>query len=251
MDKKSSFNNLQNKTVLITGAAGVLGVALIEYFSFLDCHFILLNSNKEKMALLANQLAERGIDPACFSVDFRDFQQLSEVVADIASKFKIDILINNAGINLNKDLLQSTPDDVLDEFKINTLAPFTISKIVATSMAERKRGSIINIASIKGSEASSDPGYGMSKAALIQLTLSLAKYFAANNVRVNAIALGIMESEMIKNFTGEKKNQYLEKIALRRFANPSEIAELVAFLASDSASYITGSCFNADGGYKL
>jgi 3-oxoacyl-[acyl-carrier protein] reductase len=118
-------------------------------------------------------------------------------------------------------------------------------------MIEHEEGSIINISSIKGIEPTSSPGYGATKAAVIKLTKDFAKPLAKHGIRVNCILPGFIDTGMTSELPPAKKEQYMSQIPIRRFGDPKEIAKVAAFLASEDASYITGSTITVDGGYLM
>ena len=160
----------------------------------------------------------------------------------------IDILVNNAGINPSKTFMQLSPRDWQQIFEINVFGVVNVARAVIPGMLEREGGRIINIASIKGyPHISGKPAYAASKAAVMRITSSLAEEFAPH-ILVNAVAPGFTETEMTAATLSPKIRDQIDKIPLRRMAKPDEIAEIILFLASDKANYITGHTLLVDGG---
>ena len=163
----------------------------------------------------------------------------------------IDVLVNNAGIAIDTTYEDKTKENFMRTIEVNLVGTFLVTKKVGEIMKKQKKGAIINISSTNGidTEYIESLDYDASKAGVISLTKNLAKYFGPE-IRVNAIAPGWVETEMNQELAQEFKNEETDKIILNRFALPEEIAKVVAFLASEDASYITGSIIRVDGGMK-
>lgn len=167
----------------------------------------------------------------------------------IEQKKTIDVLINNAGVTSTALLLQTTISEIKNVFDINYFAQLAIIRKIGKVMIRQKSGSIINMASVAGIEH--QPGriaYGSSKAALIWATQALAKEFGPYNIRLNAIAPGAVNTEMIAEYSEDKIKKILSETSLRRLGDVDEIAKVVLFLCSDGSSFITGQVIKVDGG---
>jgi len=183
--------------------------------------------------------------------DLADSDQIANAMKQVlSSKKRLDILVNNAGIVSKNALFQLTPMKTVKEvFEVNFFSHLLITQYVLKAMTRQKSGSIINIASIAGIDG--EPGqleYVCSKAALIGATKKLSRELSFAHIRVNAIAPGIIETDMIENMAEDVMNQFMERCSLKRPGHPSEIASVALFLASEMSSYLTGQVIRVDGG---
>ena len=241
------------KTVLITGSSRGIGAATCRRLA--KNYKIVINYNSSKDAALSLLSELRKINPLVIAVK-ADVSKEDEVQAmfDIIEKNfgSVDILINNAGIShfsLIQDMTYEKWKEVID---INLNSVFLNSKRAIAKMVEKKSGVIINISSIWGENgASMEACYSASKGAINAFTKALAKELAPSNIRVNAIAPGVVLTDMMKeDFSKRELDLIKEDIGLSRLADPKEIADLIAFLVSDEASYITGDVININGGFN-
>ena len=173
-------------------------------------------------------------------------------MVDIAlNKFgKIDVLVNNAGIIIDKEFEEKTIEDWKQTLNINLIAPFILTKLIGKEMVKNKSGAIINISSINGINTyhPSSADYDASKSGLISLTFDSAVEFSPY-VRVNCIAPGWVDTEMNKDLSEDYVKEEIERILVRRFGRPEEIAKVATFLASDDASFINSTVIKVDGGW--
>lgn len=241
------------KTVLITGSSRGIGAAIARRLA--KNYKIVINYNSSKDAALSLLSELRKINPLVIAIK-ADVSKQDEVQAmfDIIEKNfgSVDILINNAGIShfsLIQDMTYEKWKEVID---INLNSVFLNSKRAIAKMVEKKSGVIINISSIWGENgASMEACYSASKGAINAFTKALAKELAPSNIRVNAIAPGIVDTDMMRSdFNKSDLCNLKTEIGLNRFANPDEIAGLVEYLISDEASYITGDVININGGFN-
>lgn len=240
------------KTVLITGSSRGIGAATARRLA--EKYKIVINyknSEKEALALLSEI---RKINPMSIAIkaDVSKEDEVSYLFKTIEKNFgPVDILINNAGrsyLGLFQDMGFEKWKDIINT---NLNSVFLATKRAIGPMIRQKSGVIINMSSIWGKEgAALEAAYSASKGAINAFTKALSKELAPSNIRVNAIAPGVVLTDMMKNDYSERElNLIREDIGLGRFADPKEIADLIAFLISDEASYITGSIIDINGGF--
>lgn len=236
---------LKDKTILITGSSRGIGEATARRAKKYGAHVILHGKTEsEELKRLSKE-----IDSPYF---FCDAANEDAVIKEL-NKFKnIDILVNNAGVNPSKTFVQLTSEDWRRIFEINVFGIVHFSKAVIPGMLKKGYGKIINIASIKGYPyIVGKPAYAASKAAVIRITSSMAEEFASHNILVNAVAPGFTKTEMSQSTLSPKIQEQIDRIPLKRMAEPEEIAEVILFLASDKSNYITGQTLLVDGGYGI
>lgn len=241
-----------NKVAIITGASSKIGSSIAEKLA--KCKYDLVlnyNTSLEKVKKLREKLINKyNIDLLLIKADLREEKEIKNIVDCAINKYgRIDILINNAAIEHDNTLENKTKEEFMDVLNVNLIAPFLLSKYASKYMIKNKYGKIINIASTNGIDTyyPSSLDYDASKAGLISLTHNLAIELAPY-ITVNAIAPGWTNTDMNKNLSEEQKKKINERILLKRFANPDEIANVVAFLASPEASYINNEVIRVDGG---
>ncbi len=243
---------MNGKNIIITGANRGIGKSLVELFASSGANvWACMRKENDEFILWKSEL-ERvhnvWINPVYF--DISNENSIKEGIQSVLdTNNKIDVLINNAGVSTVKLLSQSKIDDIKSLFDINYFAVLSIIQKVSKKMIRQKSGAIINMASVAGIE--SQPGkiaYGCSKAAVIHMTKCLAKELGPLGIRVNAIAPGPVETEMIQQYPQEKLQQISNESSLRRLGRVEEISQVALFLASDNASYINGSIVKVDGG---
>lgn len=235
------------KTVLITGGSRGIGRAMVELFSQKGFSVAFTYKSSEEQA---KSLAER-TGAICIKADSAVESEIIAAVKAVEEKLgPIDCLINNAGISSFSLLTDLTLDDWNRCLAVNLTGAFLYSKAVIPSMVSRKRGRIINITSMWGIVGSScEVHYSTAKAGLIGMTKALSKELGPSGITVNAIAPGVIETEMNKCLSDEDKSALCEETPLMRMGKPSEVAEAALFLASDGASFITGEIMNLSGGF--
>ncbi len=238
------------KTVFITGASRGIGKACAELFAQNGYRVAATYLKSEKEA---EELEKNYENIHFFKLNLADRKNIFDVVADVKSQFgKIDLLINNAGIAQTKLFSDITESDLTDMIDINLKGAFYACQAVLDGMIAEKSGKIINISSIWGiTGASCEVHYSMVKSGLIALTRALAKEVALSGITVNAIAPGVVETDMMKGFSEAERADILEGIPLGRFASPCEIAKTALFLAEESGDYITGQIISPNGGLVI
>lgn len=238
------------KTVLITGGSRGIGSACARLFSENGYNVAInwLSSEKEAFSL-ENELK----NAASFRADVSDRRQVDEMISQIKSKFgSVDILINNAGIAQSKLFSDISGEDFDKMVDVHLKGTFNCTQAVVNDMIDKKRGKIINISSIWGiTGASCEVHYSMVKAGIIGFTKALAKELALSGITVNAIAPGVVDTDMMNCFTKEEKKEIETEIPLGRFASPEEIALSALFLAEKGGDYITGQVISPNGGIVI
>lgn len=240
------------KTVLITGASRGIGKATSIEFAK-NGYNVVINyvSNDDAASSLKSFIVENyDVDVMLCKCDVSHEEDVKKMVSDIINSFKrIDVLVNNAGIAIDTTFEDKTIENFKKTLDVNLIGPFIVSREVGKYMIKQKKGSIVNVSSTNGLETYYEYSldYDASKAALINLTHNLSEYFAPY-IRVNAVAPGWVNTEMNKELDEDYVKEECEKIYLRRFAKPEEIAKAIYLLASDDASYINNEVLRVDGG---
>ena len=243
---------LKNKIALITGSSRGIGKATALLFAKEGAKVIVnyFSSEKEAFAVV-DEIKKLGSDAIAIKCDVSKETDVKKMVQKIIDKFgKIDILVNNAGIVFDVPFFDRSVEQWKKTLDVNLLGTFLCSKYVSQQMLKTNGGKIINISSTNGINSFSPAAmdYDSSKAGIIILTRDLAKELAPK-IQVNSIAPGWVDTEMNKDLPKDFVEEETAKIYLKRFAKPEEIAKAILFLASDEASYITGSILKVDGGY--
>lgn len=237
-----------NKKVLITGGAGSLGSEISALFAKNGYDVIVLyhNSQKEAEELCAKLESAFGITASFKRVDLEKENEIENLFDEID---ELDVLVNNAAYNDDKDLFEKTSSDFEKAYKVNAIAPFLMAKLAYPKLKSRG-GSIVNVASTNGIDTMYQESidYDASKAALINITKSLSSAFCG--VRVNAVAPGWINTKSTSDMEAGFKEDQESMITLKRFAYAKEIASVIYFLASPEASYMTGSIVRIDGGKR-
>lgn len=239
------------KKVLITGASGGIGSSTAEAFAK-EGYSLILNYNKNKLG--AQSLAEKlkqayRVDCLTYGCDITDSEAVKKMFDEIGD---IDVLVNNAGISQQKLFTDISDDDWRKMTAVNLDGVFYCSREALRGMIRKKSGSIINISSMWGEVgASCEVHYSAAKAAVIGLTKALAKEVGPSNIRVNCVAPGVIDTEMMSSFSDEDKVQLIEETPLMRLGTPEDTANAVLFLASEKASFITGQILGVNGGFVI
>jgi 3-oxoacyl-[acyl-carrier protein] reductase len=249
------YDGLENAVVLVTGAAGGLGKAIAKSFASQGARLALSDLDHDALHVAA---AELGLDEARISLDAADLADVNAIeplVGRAVARFgRLDALVNNAAYLGRSSLDEVTPELFDRVIAVNLRAPFWLSRAALAVMRPRHSGAIVNVSSMAARTGGTSDVfvYGASKAGLLALTRSLAKVAAPDNVRVNAILPSNIESPMLRTgFPRQVIDGVLAQIPLGRTADPAEVAELVLWLASDAASYVTGASWDINGGWFM
>jgi len=207
-------------------------------------------NNKVDADNVVESIIQLGREAMAVEADVRDSESVRAMVEQVIDKWgKIDILVNNAGINRDTLLLRMTDDAWDDVINTNLRGAYLCTKFALRSMMRQDWGRIINISSVTGLVGNvGQSNYAASKGGLIAFTKSVAREMGSRNITVNAVAPGFIVTGMTDKLPAERKEAILAMIPLRRFGQPEDVAELVAFLASERAGYITGQVITIDGG---
>ena len=241
---------LEGKTALVTGATGGIGRAIVKTLHSLGATIGMTDMNKDILDAFAAELGERVY---VFEANLTDSESVKELVKNAESKMgQIDVLVNNAGITKDGLAMRMTDDQFKGVLDVNLIAPFMLTRAVMPGMMKRRYGRIVNMASIVG--VMGNPGqanYCASKGGLIAMTKAVAAEMASRGVTANCVAPGFVKTRMTEVLPDEVKERMLKAIPLARLGEPQDIANAVAFLASDEAGYITGQTIHVNGGMAM
>lgn len=245
---------LDGKTALITGAARGIGKAIALKFAAEGADIAFTDLVINDVALeTVGELEATGRKIKAYASNAADFEQTHEVVAKVLEDFgRIDILVNNAGITKDGLMLKMTEEQWDAVIAVNLKSAFNFIHACNPIMMRQKGGSIINMSSVVGVHGNaSQCNYAASKAGLIALAKSIGQEMGRKGIRANAIAPGFIDTPMTKVLPEEIRNEWIQKIPLRRGGTVEDIADVATFLASDMSSYITGQVIQVDGGMNM
>ena len=244
--------DFKGKTVLVTGATQGIGAAIANDFYQSGANVVLTGTNQGRIDEL-NKINEKNIRKKYFQVDFSENESFEKFLSEISNYSRIDVCVNNAGVNRVDSINETSLDDYNFVTKINCYAPFVICRKVSQMMINQNYGRIINIASIWGIVTKKKRSiYSLTKSAIVGFTKALSVDLAPYNILVNAVSPGFTITELTKSTNTEfELSKIAEEIPLKRLAQPEEIAKVVLFLSSDLNTYITGQNIAVDGGYTI
>ena len=244
------MSQLDGRIAIVTGAARGIGQAIAVKLASEGADVALCDVEKDWLAETVDLITATERRVKCFAVDVSNGAAVQTAVDQIIKTFgKIDILVNNAGITRDNLLIRMSEEDWDKVLQVNLKGAFLFSKAVARPMMKQRSGAIVSVASIIGLIGNAGQcNYAASKAGLIALTKSVAKELASRNIRANAVAPGFIKTKMTEKLTEAIQKKMLETIPLGRFGLPEDVANVVLFLASDAASYVTGQVLTVCGG---
>jgi 3-oxoacyl-[acyl-carrier protein] reductase len=240
----------EGKLALVTGGATGIGAAIARRLVKEGMQVAICDIDVNNGQAVSTEL---GTQAHFYKLDITDETEVSSVVDRIFGEFgRIDVLVNNAGITNDKLLVRMNAEDWERVIRVNLTGSFLMTRAVAKHMIKKRSGRIINMASVIGLIGNfGQANYAASKAGIIALTKSCAKEFARRNILVNAIAPGFIRTRMTEVIPEAIKESYLKLIPVGRFGEPEDVANLVVFLSSEQASYLTGQTICVDGGMVM
>ena len=241
--------NFKNKKILITGATGGIGNSLVKKFLSLEGNILATGTNDEKL----NNLKKNFPKIEILKFDISQHEKIENFVEDASSKLNgLDVLINNAGITLDNLSLRMKNEEWQKVIDINLTSTFFLCKFAIKKMLRNKYGRIINISSIVGHTGNlGQSNYSASKAGMVAMSKSLAIEYAKKNITINCVSPGFIETNMTEKINESIKEVLLSRIPMNKLGNGEDVSNTVAFLASDSASYITGETLHVNGGMYM
>lgn len=246
--------SLENRTALITGGSKGLGFAMAHALARAGADIVLVSRHADELEASASRLSDethRRCEPVAADVTQGD--QVERMVEQAIERMgRIDVLVNNAGINIRNPTIDQTEEEFRRILDVNLVGLFLVGRAVGRHMVERGRGSVINLASMLGVVGlAGRPGYTASKGAVIQLTRTMALEWATKGVRVNALCPGPFVTEINQVVLDDPAaNQFfIDRIPMGRWGRPTELAGAIVFLASDASSFMTGAELVIDGGW--
>lgn len=242
------FKDLQNRNVIITGAAQGLGLSMAMEFSRVGSKVCLIDLDQESLDE-AQRTIEKETQHASIQTAVCDISKPDQVQA--LSNLECDVLINNAGILRDASLFKMTLSQWQSVMDVHLTGTFLMTQLFGAKMKEQKNGSIINLSSVASQGNFGQTNYAAAKAGIIGMTKTWALELSRYNIRVNAIAPGLIETQMTQSIPQDIRDAMVKKILLQRMGTPLEIANLACFLASNASSYIQGQTIHINGGYFL
>lgn len=245
---------LEGKTSIVTGASRGIGKAISIAFSKEGAKVALIDKDIELSQEIASRINEEGGEAYAIKADVSDFAEVEKMVNEVINRFGfIDILVNNAGIINRGTFIELRNEDWDRVMAVNLGGTFNCCKAVVPHMIKQGGGKIINVSSIAGKigDITASPAYGTSKGAINTFTKSLARQLAQFNINVNAVAPHAIETDMSSQWSEEKRREIISSIPLKRMGKPEEVADVVVFLATEGAGFITGEIININGGYLM
>lgn len=244
--------NIVNKIIVVTGGSRGIGAEIVKHLSKLG-YTVILNYNKSQTCAknVENELKKQGITVDTFKADVSQKEEAEDLIKYVLNKYgKIDVLINNAGVSQTKLFTEISDEDWQDMINNNLNSAFYCTRVTVKSMIKNKQGLVINISSIWGiTGGSMEVHYSTAKAGLIGFTKALAKELGPSNIRVNAIAPGIIDTDMNKEYSKEEIEDVKSQIPLEKIGNTIDIAKCIEWLIKDE--YTTGQVISINGGWYI
>jgi len=245
---------LKGKVALVTGGGRGIGKAISLAFGRERAR-VCINylHSKDAAEEVVKRIRENKREAISYKADVSKLEEVNRMVEEVSKKFgRIDILINNAGLNIDKYLMIMNEEEWDKIIDVNLKGTFNCSKAVSRVMIGQRSGNIVNVASVSAiSGTAGQTNYSAAKGGMISFTKSLARELVPFGIRVNAVAPGLIETEMVKKMSKEMLDQVLKITPLKRMGTPEEVAKVVTFLVSEEASYITGQVIRIDGGLAM
>ena len=247
------MSQLANQIAVVTGAGRGIGRAIALKFAAEGADVVCVSRTAENSQKVAGEVRALGRKSWAHALDVADAQAVAAAAEKILAECgKVDILVNNAGVTRDGLLMRMSGDDWDAVLNTNLKGAFLFTKAFTRTLLKQRSGRIINIASVIGLMGNAgQTNYAASKGGAISFTRSLAREVGSMGIRVNAVAPGLIETEMTDSLKPDQVERIVKSTALGRVGRAEEVAEVVAFLASSRASYITGQCLSVNGGYSM
>ena len=241
--------DFKNKKIIITGATGGIGNALVEKFNDLNGNILATGTNEEKL----NSLKKKFPNIKILKFDISDHSQIEEFIESASNKLDgLDILVNNAGITKDNLSLRMKDEEWNKVIHINLSSTFLLCKFAIKKMLKNKYGKIVNITSVVGHTGNvGQANYAASKAGIIGMTKSLAIEYAKKNLNLNCVSPGFIQTTMTEKISESIKTTLISRIPMAKLGTGEDVANSTAFLCSDSASYLTGETIHVNGGMYM
>ena len=241
--------NFRNKKILVTGATGGIGGSIVKKFISLEGDVLGTGTNVNKLDLLKKKNTNIKIK----KFDISDHSKIEEFIENVSLELGgLDILINNAGVNSDNLSLRMKDEEWKKVIDVNLTSTFLLSKYAIKKMLKNKFGRIVNITSIVGHSGNlGQSNYSASKAGIIGMSKSLAIEYAKKNITVNCVSPGFIVSDMTSNLPEKVKDQLTSRIPMARLGNGDDVSNCVAFLSSETTSYVTGETIHVNGGMYM
>jgi len=241
--------NFKNKKILVTGATGGIGKALVQKFVSLEGNVLATGTKTEKLDDLKKEFSNINV----LKFDISDHSKIEEFIENVSSQLVgLDILVNNAGINMDNLSLRMKDDEWKKVIDLNLGSTFFLCKYGIKKMLKNKYGRIVNITSVVGHTGNlGQSNYAASKAAIIGMSKSLAIEYAKKNITINCVSPGFIQSKMTDGIVENIKAVLTSRIPMAKLGKGEDVANTVAFLSSDAASYITGETIHVNGGMYM
>ncbi len=244
---------MSQQVAVVTGSARGIGKAIAEKLAQSGYQIVICDINEEQIQATVNEIEQSGAKAIGVKVDVTNAEDVDQLFAKAMEAFgRVDVLVNNAGITKDTLLIRMQESDWDAVMAVNLKGTFLCTRSAAKIMMKQRSGRIVNISSVVGVMGNAGQcNYSASKGGVIAFTKSAAKELAARGITVNAVAPGFIETDMTRVLPEEVRENFVKVIPLKRPGTPEDVANVVAFLASEAANYITGQVINIDGGMVM
>ena len=241
--------SFKNKKIIVTGATGGIGRDIVKKFISLEGNVVATGTNIEKLDLLKKDFPSVNV----IKFDISEHSKIEEFIDNASTQLTgLDILVNNAGTNMDNLSLRMKEDEWKKVIDINLTSTFLLTKYAIKKMLKNKYGRVVNITSIVGHTGNiGQANYSASKAGIVGMTKSLAIEYAKKNITLNCVSPGFIKSQMTDNISDNMKDFLSSRIPMSKLGTGEDVANSVAFLSSDAASYITGETIHVNGGMYM